>query len=219
MDCNLVGFSVHGILQAGILEWLAISFSRGSSWPRDWLQDLWSTLESVGSPQGLNPHLWLLYYFYGFSVRSELIPGISVGVGDSVACWQRPCIFQVWQNTQTHSSLLFVSCVRVRALGLKFCGPKHPERKWYCSAVYNSLYTDPMDCSLPGSSGHGIFQARVLEWLAISFSRGSSWLRDRTQVSCIASRHFTIWASREAPVRIGILPQRPPLQGYNNCLT
>ena len=41
---------------------------------------------------------------------------------------------------------------------------------------------DPMDCSLPGFSVRGIFQARVLEWVAISFSRGSSWPRDRTQV-------------------------------------
>ena len=38
VDCNLLGFSVHGILQARILEWIAISFSRGSSWPRDWTQ-------------------------------------------------------------------------------------------------------------------------------------------------------------------------------------
>ena len=51
---------------------------------------------------------------------------------------------------------------------------------------------DPMDCSLPGSSIHGIFQARVLEWVAISFSRGSSQPRDRTQVSLIAGRCFTI---------------------------
>ena len=51
---------------------------------------------------------------------------------------------------------------------------------------------DPMDCSLPGSSVHGIFQARVLEWAAISFSRGSSQPRDRTRVSHIADRHFTI---------------------------
>ena len=43
---------------------------------------------------------------------------------------------------------------------------------------------DPMDCSLPGSSVHGIFQARIMEWVAISFSRGSSQPRDRTQVSC-----------------------------------
>ena len=56
-----------------------------------------------------------------------------------------------------------------------------------------------MDCSLPGSSVHGIFQARVLEWVAISFSRGSSWPRDRTQVSFIEGRRFTIWATREAP--------------------
>ena len=42
---------------------------------------------------------------------------------------------------------------------------------------------DPRDCSPPGSSVHGIFQARILEWVAISFSRGSSWPRDRTQVS------------------------------------
>ena len=57
---------------------------------------------------------------------------------------------------------------------------------------------DPMDCSLPGSSIHGIFQARVLEWVAVSFSRGSSWPRDWTRVSCIAGRRFTLWATREA---------------------
>ena len=51
---------------------------------------------------------------------------------------------------------------------------------------------DPMDCSLPGSSVHGIFQAMVLEWIAISFSKGSSQPRDRTQVSHIIDRCFTI---------------------------
>ena len=55
-----------------------------------------------------------------------------------------------------------------------------------------------MDCSLPGSSVHGIFQPRVLEWAAISFSRGSSQPRYRTLVSCIADRCFTVWATREA---------------------
>ena len=47
------------------------------------------------------------------------------------------------------------------------------------------VFANPMDCSLPGSSIHEIFQARVLEWVAISFSRGSSWPRDRTQVSAL----------------------------------
>ena len=50
----------------------------------------------------------------------------------------------------------------------------------------------PTDCSLPGSSIHGIFQARVLQWVAISFSRGSSRPRDRTLVSCTAGRRFTL---------------------------
>ena len=57
---------------------------------------------------------------------------------------------------------------------------------------------DPMDCSPSGSSVHGIFQARVLEWTAISFSRGSSRPRNRSRVSRIAGRHFTVWATREA---------------------
>ena len=55
----------------------------------------------------------------------------------------------------------------------------------------------PMDCSLPGSSIHGIFKARILEWVAISFSRRSSRPRDWTQVSRIVGRHFTLWATRE----------------------
>ena len=52
-----------------------------------------------------------------------------------------------------------------------------------------------MDSSLPGSAIHGIFQARILEWAAISFSRGSSQPRDQTRVSCIADRRFTVWAT------------------------
>ena len=56
---------------------------------------------------------------------------------------------------------------------------------------------DPMDCSLLGSSVHGILQLRILEWVAIPFSKGSSQPRDQTQVSCIAGRFFTVWATRE----------------------
>ena len=51
-----------------------------------------------------------------------------------------------------------------------------------------------MDCSLPDSSVHGISQARILEWVAISFPKGSSWPRDQTHISCIAGRFFTLWA-------------------------
>ena len=57
---------------------------------------------------------------------------------------------------------------------------------------------DPMDCSPPGSSVHGTSQARILEWVAISFSRGSLCPRDQIQVSWIAGVFFNIWATREA---------------------
>ena len=57
-----------------------------------------------------------------------------------------------------------------------------------------------MDCSLPGSSVHGILQARILERVAIFFSRGSSRPRNQTQVSSTAGRFFTDWAMREAQV-------------------
>ena len=57
---------------------------------------------------------------------------------------------------------------------------------------------DPMDCSPPSSSVHGILQARILEWVAMPSSTGSSWLMDQTQVSWITGRFFTIWAIKEA---------------------
>ena len=55
----------------------------------------------------------------------------------------------------------------------------------------------PMDSNPPGSSVHWILQTRMLEWVAIPFSRGSFWPRDWTQVSCTAGRFFTSWATRE----------------------
>ena len=116
MDCTLPGSSVHRILQARILEWVAIPFSRESSQPRDRTQ---------------------VSYIAGrfFTTRNQ------------------------------KESEVTQSC-------LTLC--------------------DPMDCCLPGSSVHGIVQARILEWVAISFSRESSQPRDRTQVSCITGRHFIL---------------------------
>ena len=59
---------------------------------------------------------------------------------------------------------------------------------------------DPVDWGLPGSSVHGILQARILEWVANLLSRESSQPRDQTGVSCIAGGFFTGWATREVPV-------------------
>ena len=59
---------------------------------------------------------------------------------------------------------------------------------------------DPMDCSPPGFSVHGILQARIQEWIAIPFSRGTFPPRDQILVSCITGRFFTIWATEKSQV-------------------
>ena len=98
-------------------------------------------------------------------------------------------IIQV-KDMQICSNFTSHSCV----LSQKAAGGYYQLRKMKvkCPTLCNT-----MDCSPPGSSVHGIFQARVLEWVAISFSRGSSWPRDQTQVSRVAGRSFTVWAIRE----------------------
>ena len=71
----------------------------------------------------------------------------------------------------------------------------------YCMCVSLSVMPnlcDPMDYGLPGFSDHGIFQARILELVAIPFSRGSSQPRDQIWVSHTAGRFFTVWVTREA---------------------
>ena len=94
---------------------------------------------------------------------------------------------KLWTDTSTQSSVGSITVLKIQ--------------KKYKVLVAQSCPTlcDPMNCSLPGSSlSMGILQARMLEWVDISFSRGSFWPRDGTQVSCIAGRFFTIWATREA---------------------
>ena len=116
-----------GLLQARILEWVAMPFSRGSSCPRDWT------------------HVSYVSYIGRFFTTSI-----------------------TWEALQAAELVLVTQS---------------------CSTLW-----DPMDCSLPGSSLHGILQARILEWVAISFSRESSQHRDHTRVSrgsCIACRFFT----------------------------
>ena len=72
---------------------------------------------------------------------------------------------------------------------------------WGCVCVLTQLcltLCDPMDCSPPGSSTHGIIQARILEWVAISSSKGSSWPRDWPCICCIGRWILYQWATREA---------------------
>ena len=67
---------------------------------------------------------------------------------------------------------------------------KSEKWNWSCSVMSISWTWDPMDCSLPGSSIHGIFQSRILEWVDVSFYRRSLWLRDWTRVSHIVGRLY-----------------------------
>ena len=87
-----------------------------------------------------------------------------------------------------------------------------PSRKrWLVSSLSRVRLCDPMDCSPPGSSVHGMLQARRLEWVAIPFSRGSSRPRNRPQVSCTAGRFFTTDPPGSPVQEVGPSSPRPPL--------
>ena len=70
--------------------------------------------------------------------------------------------------------------------------------KWTVHTQSCLTLCDPMDCSPPGSSVHEISQTRILEWVPISFSRGSSWPRDQTRISGMDRRILDHWTTREA---------------------
>ena len=91
----------------------------------------------------------------------------------------------VWRSISPRS--LTAVCLLVITSLLKF-----EKQKVLVTQSCPTLW-DPLDCSPAGSSVPGVVQARIPEWVAISFSRGSSWSRDQTQVSCISRRFFTIW--------------------------
>ena len=146
MGCSPPGSSVHGILQASILEWVAMPSSGGSSWPR-----------------GLNLHLLCLLHWQAGS-----LPRVPPG---------KPIFFCIHPNKVKVTQSCPVLC-------------------------------DPMDYT-----AHEILQARILEWVAILFSRGSFQPRDWTQVSHTAGQFFTNWATREAPIKVRYIFQgeRSPL--------
>ena len=105
-------------------------------------------------------------------------------------------------KVQTQVALLFgTQCMEVGLLTFSEWGMWVGRclcRKNKVEVLVTQLYLafwDPMDCSLPGFSVHGISQARIVEWVAIPFSRGSSPPMDRTQVSCLAGRFFIISAT------------------------
>ena len=115
----------------------------------------------------------------GEGVKHLWLPGSSPGqLADMPAQWLPPTAWHILYFTELISDSEFTGI----GLVAKLCP---------------TLVT-PWDCNTPGSSVHGIIQARILEWVAIPFSRGSSWPRDRTHVSCITGQYFTEWTTREA---------------------
>ena len=116
--------------------------------------------------------------------------------------WSLTCVrlFAVPWNAAHQAPLSLGFSRQEHWSGLPFPSPMHESEKWKWSLSVVSTLSHPLACSLPGSFVHGIFQARVLEWVAIPFSRVSSWPRDWTQVSCIVGRFFTIWATMKTRV-------------------
>ena len=105
--------------------------------------------------------------------------------------------------------LVYISIFRLLSpwCVLKSCQPSKHISAFPISLIKNSLMmyvvlSRMLLIWLSGSSVQGILQRRKLEWASIPFSRGSSWPRDWTWVSCIAAVFFTIWATREAPYKI-----------------
>ena len=181
------------ILQARILEWVAMPSSRASSQCRDGTQDshiadgfftIWATKVKVAQsyvtlcdPMEYTAHgilqartlEWVAYPFSNRSSQPRNRTGVSCIAGG---------FFTSWATTVAEK--------------IKEIKMWKTDRCCLVTKLYPTL-CNPMYCSLPGSSIHGISQARILDWVAMSFSRGSSWPRDRTQVSRIAGRCFNLW--------------------------
>ena len=88
---------------------------------------------------------------------------------------------------------------------------------WWFSCSVESNSCNPMDCSLPGFSVHGLLQARILEWVAIPFSRGSSQPRDGTWVSCIAAG-FKSLKSLNYLIQLSIICTTILIKGLKTCM-
>ena len=166
MDYSPPGSCVHGIFQARILEWVATFYSRGSSQPRDW------THISCISCSGR----WILDHCATWEAlflgRTDLIFLTAKVIGELAETRA-----QSWPLVapQGQAGFSWKSC-------LVCVGTKSPQS---CLTL-----CDPMDCRPPDASIHGIFQAGMLEWIAMPSSRGSSQPRDQTHICmfCIGER-------------------------------
>ena len=127
---------------------------------------------------------------HGLEPARLLLPGHSPGKNTGVGC--HAFLQGIFLTQGLNSGLSHLLCWQKGSIPLAPPGKPLWLPPVQFSSVAQSCPTpcDPMNCSLSGSSVHGILQTRILEWVAISFFRGSSQTRDRTWVSCIAGRFF-----------------------------
>ena len=126
--------------------------------------------------------------FWGVLWLSKMcvVPELWLLTCKPVPCERRTSFIRIWDFRNFYSLL-------------KALPPLLMKWKWKVQVLVTQLcptLCDPMVCGPPGYSVHGI-HARILEWVAMPFSRGSSWTRDRAWVPCIAGRFFIIWAIKE----------------------
>ena len=140
------------------------------------------------------------------SVRpnTDILNGWMVG-GSSSSLWVYPWV-TLSRNRQESSTVQGLLYFLSLPLQMNYKITKTLEAEFasssLCMCVLDAQSCDPIDCSPPGSSVHGISQGRMLEWVAISSSRGSSWLRDQTQVFCVGRQilyHWATWEDTEPP--------------------
>ena len=172
----MLDYRVHGILQARILEWVAFPFSRGSSQSRDWTQVSCIAGGFFTELSG-KPFIMSMECANWACLHHSSSPGVSPTFPE-FHCYSSDGVTQLLSSSSRSFSSngdlptlgpfgLLVLLILIHAqLCLTLC--------------------DPMDCSLPGSSVYGIFQARILDWIAIHYFRGCSWHRDWTCISCIS---------------------------------
>ena len=183
---SLPGSAVLRIFQARVLEWVAISFSRRSSQPRDQTQvshivgrrlTMWATREEHWG----DTKLWFWNMHLETSPHSlfcemTLKPGLIFSPNQSLGGPRKQTRAIFWCGDPT---LRYFSENQVFPFSsnLYVYDDLWSKGVHYCSVAQScpTLF-DSMNCSPPGSSVHWIFQARILEWVTISFSRGSSWL-------------------------------------------
>ena len=183
--CNPMDYLVHGILQARILEWVAFPFPRGSSQPRDRI--LVSHIAGGSLPtesQGKTKILeWVAYPFSSRSFWPRNWTRVSCIAGR---------FFTNWATRKAHSKPI----ENHKISSVSMCGEVKVKATQLC----------PTLCEPMGYTVHGILQGRILEWVVFPSSGESSPPRDGIQVSCIAGRFFTSWATREVPMSGEIEP-------------